>query len=321
MPRFALVFPGQGAQAVGMGRELSERFPESRSVFEEADEILGRRLSRLCFTGPADTLQLTEHAQPAILTTSIAALAALRARLGGASAILNPVATAGHSLGEFGALVAADSLDFPDALRLVAERGRLMADAGTSAPGRMVAVIGLDADRARDICVEASRGGVVVVANDNAPGQVVLSGSADAVESASQAAKAAGAKRVVPLAVSGAFHSPLMASAAREFAALLAATPFRDPRFPVVANTSAEVLVSVSAVREELERQLTGPVRWVETVGVLRELGVDAFLELGPGTVLTGLVKRVASGTTAASVGDAAGIERAAEIIVGAAAE
>lgn len=312
MRRLALVFPGQGAQAVGMGRELYERFPESRAIFSEADATLDRELARLCFEGPAETLQQTENAQPAILVVSVAALAALRARYGEA---VSPAVTAGHSLGEFTALVAAGALDFATALRLVAERGRLMGEAGRAAAGRMCAVLGLDIARTREICEQAAAAGTIVIANDNAPGQIVLSGASEAIAVAERLAKEAGARRVLPLAVSGAFHSPLMAPAAREFAALVAAAPLRDPIFPIVANTTARPLSTAEEIRLELQQQLTGPVRWTESVRAMGDAGVGAYVEVGPGAVLAGLIKRAVDGAVAVSVGDFASVEQATKVL------
>ena len=311
MAGFALVFPGQGSQVVGMGRDLTESSAAARLVFDEADDVLGYPLSRLCFSGPADQLQSTEHAQPALLATSIAALAALRECVGS----LAPVAVAGHSLGEYTALVAAGALDFATALRLVAERGRLMRAAGDAAPGAMLAVLGLPDEKIAAVRADAARFGAIAVANENAPGQTVLSGSREAIAAATRLAKEAGARRAIPLAVSGAFHSPLMRSAADALAPALAAADLRDPRWPVVANTSARILLTAAAVRAELGQQLTGPVLWSAGIRAMAGLGARAFVELGPGSVLAGLVKRTIDGAIAVSAGDSRGVSDAADLV------
>lgn len=312
MAGFALVFPGQGAQLVGMGRDLFERDPVARDVFDEADEVLGFGLAELCFTGPADKLQDTGNAQPAILTVSVAGLRALQQRLGSA---YRAVVTAGHSLGEYSALVAAGALTFADALRLVRERGRLMKCAGELAPGTMVAVLGLGEETLQSICSEVARLGVVVVANHNAPGQSVLSGEARAVEEAARLARAAGASRTVPLAVAGAFHSPLMAPAAREFEAVLAQVPVADAALPCVGNVSAMPLIRAEDIRDELRRQLAAPVRWADSLRRMRGLGATLFVEVGPGSVLSGLARRTLEGVRTASVGDVAGLDRIEQIL------
>jgi len=312
MAGIALVFPGQGAQAVGMGRDLFERDPAARAVFVEADRALGYALTDLCLSGPTAALQATENAQPAILTVSVAALEALRRTLGPA---FQPMVAAGHSLGEYSALVAAGALAFADALRLVRERGRLMQAAGEAAPGSMVAVLGLDEARLQGICREVEPLGVVVVANHNAPGQLVLSGEVRAVEEAARLARAAGARRTVPLAVSGAFHSPLMASAARDFRAAVDRAPVADAGFPVVANTSAALMMQAGDIREELRRQLVAPVRWADSVRTMRGLGAELFVEVGPGTVLSGLVRRTVEGARCVAAGDLAGVSQVREAV------
>jgi [acyl-carrier-protein] S-malonyltransferase len=312
MAEFALVFPGQGSQAVGMGRELSESQAAARLVFDEADATLGYSLSRLCFFGPAELLQKTEYAQPALLTVETGALAVLRERIDP----LSPVAVAGHSLGEFTALVAAGAIDFAAALRLVAERGRLMNVASETCPGTMLAILGLDERQVADVCAAASGHGRIALANQNSPGQSVLSGDRAAIDAAARYAREAGARRAIALPVSGAFHSPLMQPAADEFAASLATVEIRAPQCPIIANTTGLPLRDVASIRAELGQQLTGPVKWSAGVRTLHELGARTFVELGPGTVLSGLIKRTAPGAEAVSAGDSAGIAAAAGLIL-----
>lgn len=287
--RVGLFFPGQGSQFVGMGRELAERFPEAKATFEEADEALGTALSHLCWDGPADELTLTVNAQPAILTHSVAVWRIVEKRA--------PSVTlaAGHSLGEFSAYVAAGALSFPDAVRTVRRRGELMLRSGTERPGTMAAVLGLDDAVVDAVCADASqRGeGVVIAANFNAPGQVVISGDVPAVRRAEVALKEAGAKRVLPLNVSGAFHSPLMEVAEPGLREQLDAVDMRDPRFPVVSNVTAQPITSAFDARRLLVEQLTSAVQWVASVETMRSAGVEEFWEVGPGSVLTGLLRRI----------------------------
>jgi [acyl-carrier-protein] S-malonyltransferase len=295
-----LLCPGQGAQKVGMGKDLAERFPAARDVFAQADEALGVGLSRVMWEGPEGELTLTHNAQPAILVHSLAVYAVVGDRT-------TPVAAAGHSLGEYAAYAAVGALSLPDAVRLVRRRGELMLEAGTRRPGTMAAVLGLDGGRVAEICAAASGAeGVVVAANLNAPDQTVISGDPAAVERAGAALKEAGAKRVLPLKVSGAFHSPLMAPAQAGLATALAGVAFADPAAPVVANASAEPVRDAPTARRLLVEQLTAPVRWVESMRRLAELaGGVAFLEIGPGGVLSGLLKRIVPGAAAASLGTA----------------
>ena len=309
------LFPGQGSQHVGMARDLAESFPGARRAFEEADDVLGYSLSRLCFEGPEEELTDTINAQPALLAASVATLRALgellqprglcppstargamlaaqgccgRGNAGGPGGN----AAAGHSMGEYTALVAAGSLAYADGLRLVRTRGRLMKEAGARVPGKMAAVLGLDEAQVAEICAGIETG-IVQVANDNCPGQVVISGDRAGMEAAMAALGAAGAKKVMPLAVSIAAHSPLMAPAAAELREAIAATPLQPPLIPVYGNTTAQPLTSVEAIREELGAQLTGSVRWTRTIQAMGEAGMTSFVEIGPGEVLAGLVKRI----------------------------
>jgi [acyl-carrier-protein] S-malonyltransferase len=294
--KIALLFPGQGAQQVGMGADLYVSSPAARAVFDEADAVLGRPLTRLCFDGPAEELNDTQWAQPGLLAASLAMLAALGERRAAAGQPpLAPAFVAGHSLGEWTALVASGAAAFPAVLRLVWERGRLMKEAGTTHPGGMAAVMRITPEKLAEICAAASEatGSIVVPANVNAPEQIVISGAVPALEQAMEQAKATGA-RVTRLAVSIASHSPLMAAAAAEFAALIAALDLRDPTVPLVGNISGAPLTTAAAIRDELTRQLLSPVQWVATVQTLAREGVARCVEVGPGTVLAGLGKRIA---------------------------
>jgi [acyl-carrier-protein] S-malonyltransferase len=303
--RIGLLFPGQGSQFVGMGRDLVERFPEAKATFEEADEALGTSLSRLCWEGPEDELTLTINAQPAILMHSVAVWRIIERQA-------PPVTlAAGHSLGEFSAYVAAGSLSFADAIRTVRRRGELMYRSGSERPGTMAAVLGLDDAVVDAVCSDASsRGeGVVIAANFNAPGQVVISGDVTAVRWAEAALKEAGAKRVLPLNVSGAFHSPLMEVAEVGLREQLDGVELRDPRIPVVSNVTAQPVSSAMDARRLLLEQLTSPVRWVASVEAMRAAGVEEFWELGPGNVLTGLLRRIDRAATGRALGTPGEIE------------
>jgi [acyl-carrier-protein] S-malonyltransferase len=292
----AFVFPGQGSQEPGMGRALAEAFPESRAAFEEADAALGFAVSRLCFEGPDEELRLTANTQPAILATSVAALRPLVAR--GA----RPAFVAGHSLGEYSALVAAGTLGLTDGVRTVRRRGQYMQEAVPAGVGAMAAILGLDLPAIEEACREAAGAEVVSAANVNAPGQVVIAGHAGAVARASEVCRAKGARRAVPLPVSAPFHCALMKPAQDRLAGDLDALPFADPSVPLVNNVDADVVTTGAACREGLVRQVSGSVRWQESVEKLAALGVDTFVEVGPGTVLSGLVRKTAKGARVLSV-------------------
>lgn len=296
------LFPGQGSQYVGMGRPLFDESPSARALFEEADAVLGFALSRVAFEGPEETLLETRNTQPAILVHSVAALTVLR------EAGFVPTAAAGHSLGEYSAYVAAGSLRFADAVRLVRRRGELMYRAGVERPGAMAAVLGLEMSVLEEVCREASGAGIVVPANLNSPGQVVLSGEVSGVEKAMEVASARGAKKAVRLPVSGAFHSPLMESAAEGLREELARVDIRDAAIPVIANQSARPVTAAEDIRLSLERQLLSAVRWEESMRyLLRESG-SRFLEIGPGRVLKGLARNIDRAARVDSVEDPAGV-------------
>jgi [acyl-carrier-protein] S-malonyltransferase len=305
----AFVFPGQGAQKVGMGRALAESFPICRDTFAEADEALGEALSALCFDGPDDRLMLTENTQPAILAMSTAA-----ARLAAAHGLRAGFA-AGHSLGEYSAHVAAGTLSFADALRTVKRRGRLMQDAVPVGVGAMAAILGLDAGGVERACAEAAEGQIVTPANLNAPGQIVIAGHAEAVARAGQVAKVLGARRAITLAVSAPFHCPLMRPAEEQLAPILRGLDTRDPALPVVANVDAQPKRTAAAAIDALVRQVSSPVRWEESVRRLIAEGVTTFVELGPGTVLAGLIKKIDRGAAVFSIEDETGLELALSAI------
>jgi [acyl-carrier-protein] S-malonyltransferase len=293
-----LLFPGQGSQAVGMGRELAEQYPEARQTFEEADDVLGTALSRLAWQGSDEELTATSNAQPALLTHSIAVHRVIERRLGAVAL------AAGHSLGEFSAYVAAGALSFADGVRTVRVRGELMQASGRARPGTMAALLGIDDDALQTVCREASiEGTVCVPANYNAPGQVVISGDVAAIERALVLAKAVGAKRAIPLNVSGAFHSPLMEVAVPGLQAQLASVALTTPRFAVVSNVTATPVADPAVARRLLVEQLTAPVQWTSSMRTMRDAGVQRFYELGPGSVLTGLLRRIERGVEAQAVG------------------
>jgi len=298
----AFVFPGQGSQYVGMGKDLYEQIPEARTFFEQADALLGFPLSRICFEGPEEELRQTKNTQPAIFVHSVAIAHLVKNRN------IRPSMTAGHSLGEYSALVAAGALSFGDGLRLVRLRGELMQQAGIDRPGTMAAVVGLDPETLTRLCEEASNGEVVQPANFNSPGQIVISGSVEGVRKAMGMAKARGAKLVKELPVSGAFHSPLMEAARDGLKKALDATTVHDARVPVFANVTAKPVQAAAEIRDLLYRQLTSPVRWEETVLNMAADGATEFIELGPGKVLQGLVKRIRPDATTK------GVDKAAEL-------
>ena len=299
--KVAFVFPGQGSQKVGMGRAWAEASEAARRTFDEADAALGFPLSRLCWEGPEEELGLTTNTQPALLATSIAIYRALLPQ----GLFVEPVAMAGHSLGEYSALVAADALDFADALRLVRRRGELMQEAVPVGVGAMAAFIGLDDQAVAAVAEEAAQGEICAVANYNSPGQTVIAGHKAAVDRAVAMAKDRGARKATLLAVSAPFHSPLMRPAREGMAAELAKVEFRATRVPVVANVDAAPVLTGDAARDALVRQIDGPVRWVESVTwMAQEAGVRTFLEIGPGNVLTGLNRRIATGSVCASLSD-----------------
>lgn len=313
--RIAFVFPGQGSQFVGMGRSLAEHSPAARRVFEQADQTLGFPLSILCFEGPEGVLGDTVNAQPAILTVSVAALAAINERLGPDAVKLRPRLMAGHSLGEYSALVAANVLDFPTALELVRERGRLMKETGERTPGGMAAVIGLEPSVLEDVCRRAREIGIVCPANYNSPGQVVISGDLAALSTAIELAVAEGARKVVRLAVSIAAHSPIMSRASEQFNQAMTRFHLQDAHVPIVSDISARVVTSADEIRSELARQLYSSVQWTDTVRRMLGDGVTTFVEIGPGEVLSGLIRRIDRQVQTVSIGDASSLDRALGLV------
>ena len=298
----AYVFPGQGAQWVGMGKDLCESSNSARAVFKHADEALGFPISQLCFDGSEEELRLTINVQPAIVTFSLALLAAIKDT--GDHVIPAPTFVAGHSLGEYTALAAAGVLDATAAILLARERGQLMHQASLASPGGMTAVIGLDEASLTDICFRAG----VRIANYNCPNQLVISGEKDKLEKAASLAEAAGAKRVIPLQVSGAFHTPLMQPAADGLAVAISSISFAEPLLPIIANTTAEEATTAETVKEELLHQLCHGVQWQRSVEYMINKGITAFIEIGPGKVLSGLIKRIDKGVSTINIGDAQAI-------------
>ena len=309
--RIAFVFPGQGSQAVGMGRAFAQAFPEAAARFAAASRALGLDVARLCFEGPEEALALTANTQPAILTASMTALTGLEQRG------VKPDFVAGHSMGEYSALVCAGALDFVDAVRVVRKRGEFMQEAVAVGAGAMAALLGLEAAAVEAVCREAAAAGVVEVANLNAPGQVVIAGERAAVERAVAIAKERGAKRAVPLPVSAPFHCRLMRPAAERLREVLATVRFRDLRVPCVTNVDAVPVRTGAEVAEALVRQVAAPIRWVEGVERLTREGVDTFVEVGPGKVLTGLIRRIAPAARTFPVEDLAGLDAAASALAG----
>jgi len=305
--KIAILFPGQGSQSVGMGRDLTERFPVAKETLAEADEALGFPISKLCFEGPEEDLRLTENTQPAILTVSVAAWRVLEAEG------IKPAWAAGHSLGEWSAHVAAGTLSFADAVRAVKSRGRAMQQAVPAGEGGMAAVLMLAPELVAEACAEAEAetGLTVAAANLNSPGQTVISGALAAVEKAAQICKKKGARRAVMLPVSAPFHCALMQPAQEEVARVLAGIAMHDPKVPVAANVTGKLVTAAAEAKDALTRQVTGAVRWVECVQALVGAGAETFVEVGPGKVLTGLMKQIDSGKKAMNVEDSAGLERA----------
>jgi len=301
----AYVFPGQASQKVGMGLSVYERYASARAVFDEADATLGFPVSRLCFEGPAEDLTKTVNVQPALVATSMACLRAAQEGLG--HKLPHPAYMAGHSLGEYTALAATSALSLADALLLVRERGRLMYEAGLRSPGGMLAVIAFDRATLQEVCDEAG----VEISNVNAPGQLVISGAVDRLERASELAKARGARRLIPLNVSGAFHSTLMDPVLAEFDRVLQGVTFRTPSVPVISNVTALPLTSAAAIKQELLSQLRHCIQWQSSVEYMTRNGVSTYYEIGPGTVLAGLIKRISPETQTINI---AGVDDIAAI-------
>lgn len=300
----AFVFPGQGSQYAGMGKDFAENFPVARQVFEEADDALGFSLTRLCFEGPEEELKLTANTQPAILTVSIAALRVIEAETG-----IVPFCAAGHSLGEYSALVCAGALAFGDAVRTVRQRGIFMQEAVPVGVGAMAAVMGLEGPALEEVCREASQGEIVSPANFNSPGQVVIAGHAGAVERASALARGKGAKRALPLPVSAPFHCALMQPAGERLANVLEKITVHPMHIPVVSNVEAAPNQESARVKDLLVTQVSAPVRWDESVTAMAQMGVTRFIEIGPGKVLGGLIKRIVKDSAVQSVEDTAGLK------------
>ncbi len=312
MSRFALVFPGQGCQFVGMGADLCQAFPQARARLEQADDILGYSLSRLCFEGPSEELDDTANTQPAIYATTVILWEALAERLNGQRTCI--AFAAGHSLGEYAALTAAGALDFEQGLRLVRERGLAMREAGECAPGGMVALLGLSDEVVHEILIQVREEGLNAwVANYNAPGQVVIAGSAEGLGRAVDLAQERRVKRALPLAVSVACHTPLMGAAAERLGAALAQTEFHAPWAPVVSNVGAAPLSNPQEIRAALLRQLSSPVRWVESVRTMAKGGVSRMVEVGPKPVVTGLVRRIDREIEVVAVADPESVHSVAE--------
>jgi [acyl-carrier-protein] S-malonyltransferase len=334
--KVAFLFPGQGSQSVGMGADIYASSQAAKRVFDTVDAALGFSLSEICFQGPEDVLRATNNAQPAIVTVSLALLAAFQDALSPQASSwtlpLSPDFTAGHSVGECTALIATGALDLAGGARLVRERGRLMDHEGTVCPGGMAAIIGLSADVLQEVCEEAtSRSlealatsgttpshpgqGRVVTANFNAPGQIVIAGERQALELAIEIARVRGAKRAIPLAVGGAFHSPVMQPVTAELTGIVRDTVIRDAAMPVISNISAEPLMDAQSLRMELPLQVASSVQWTRSIEYMVSRGVTTFIEIGPGQALTGMVKRIAKGVTTMNVGNAEEVARAVTLV------
>ena len=307
MGKTALLFAGQGAQTVGMGRDLADKFPTAKTLFDRANAVLGYDLARICFEGPEPELTKTENAQPAIFLVGWIAFDLLRGQIPG----LEFHATAGLSLGEFTALAAANSMSFEDSLRVVRERGRFMQEAAEASRGGMAAIIGLDESAAREVCAQTG----VYLANLNCPGQIVISGPSDKMQQACELAKARGAKRALPLSVNGAYHSPLMASAQPKLQAALNSVSLREPILPVISNVTARPHGSATEIRQGLVDQVTASVRWEDSMRYLLSQGFTRFVELGPGTALTGFMKRIDKNAQILNVADLPSLDATAKAL------
>lgn len=305
--KVAYVFPGQGSQWAGMGRDLYDNSPAAKAVFDQADKVLGISLSKLCFEGPEDELRQTINAQPALVTTSIACLEAIREA--GNDILPAPAFIAGHSLGEYTALAVAGVFDFATAVHLARERGRLMHEAGTARSGGMTAIIGMDETALSDICRKTD----TYIANINCPGQLVISGAIENTGKATELAKERGAQRVIPLQVSGAFHTPLMQPAFEGMSRIIPGLSFREPAIPVIANTTAKPLTTAESVKKELLDQLCHCVRWQQSVEYMISEGTTTFIEIGPGKVLTGLIRRISRDVETVNIGDLAAVRNLAD--------
>ena len=310
--KIALIFPGQGSQLVGMGKDLADKYPAARHTFEEADEALGYKLSQVCFEGPEDQLRLTEVTQPAILTASIAALRVVETHLP------KPSFVAGHSLGEYSAHVASGTLGFADAVRTVRHRGRYMQEAVPVGTGSMAAIVGMNIEEVATLCADAAQGEVCEPANINSPDQIVISGSVGAIERAVKLAEERGAKRAKMLQVSAPFHCSLMKPAQDRLAADLNALSFSAPQIPVIANVFAKPVEDAVSAREALIRQVTGSVKWNESIQLLIARGVQTFIEVGPGKVLSGLMRQIDRTKKAVNVEDEASLQKTAEYLASA---